>query len=62
MADSDHNYAGPSSDADVRLNEQMGSASTMDDDSTVADSLDSLLGVGMVDQDALERDIIAKVI
>ncbi|KAG0046108.1 hypothetical protein BGZ83_008703 [Gryganskiella cystojenkinii] len=35
-------------------------AMTMDEETAVADSLDNLHGVGMVDQDTLERDIIAK--
>jgi len=66
MADSHHSSSTtsssspPANDAHAPTSNNT-NADTVDQDTVVADSLDTLLGVGMVDQDILERDIIAKV-
>ncbi|KAF9582018.1 hypothetical protein BGW38_000769 [Lunasporangiospora selenospora] len=58
-AQGDHGQLTPSNmDMDIDDSNSNGSPSTGQD--IVAHTLDSLLGVGVVDQDVLERDIIAK--
>ena len=54
----EHNYSDTMDD----MEQTEGIQSPAEEEDLVAENLDSLLGVGVVDQDTLERGIIAKVI
>lgn len=54
----EHHYSDTMDD----MEQTEGMQSPAEEEDLVAENLDSLLGVGVVDQDTLERGIIAKVI